>query len=144
MGKGFFHLYIPKFLKVPVDKRNNTSESPWGHRHAPQRQYLACPVLVYLVDKKTKVPRSPKEQPPHAPTGVQEGFPWTVFRNALLLAFFKKQKQHALQVMERLVQSSPCSDSRLQKDEPLYVLLIPACGLRPWPAMLCKLRSQKV
>lgn len=95
MGKGFFHLYIPKFLKVPVD-RNNTSESPWGHRHAPQRQYLAFPVLVFLVNKKTKVPRSPKEQPPHAPTGVQEGFPWTVFRNALLLAFLKKNKSNML------------------------------------------------
>lgn len=131
MGKGFFHLYIPKFLKVPVDKRNNTSESPWGHRHPPQRQYLAFPVLVYLVDKKTKVPRSPKEQPPHAPTGVQEGFPWTVFRNALLLAFFKKQKQHALQVMERLVQSSPCSDSRLQKDETIICSANPGLWTMP-------------
>lgn len=64
---------------------------------------MAFPVLVCLVDKKTRAPRSPKEQPLHAPTDVQEGTlqyisPWAVLRNALLLAFLKKQKQHALQI----------------------------------------------
>lgn len=95
-----------------MEKRNNTFQNLHGAINTHQRQDLAFPVLVYLVDKKTRAPRSPKEQPPHAPTDVQEGSlqyvsPWTVFRNAFYLLFKKKQKQHALQIMERLVQFSP-------------------------------------
>jgi len=59
---------------------------------------LAFPVWVYLVDKKARAPRSPKAQPPHAPTDVQEGSPYGtfspgLFRNALLLAFFFFKKR---------------------------------------------------
>lgn len=83
---------------------------------------LSLPSFGYLVDEKTRAPGSPKAQPPHAPTDVQEGSPYSTFPPGLcsgmrfyLLFLEKEQKPHALQITERLVQFSPCSNSWLQK-----------------------------
>lgn len=126
-----FHFYIPKFLKVPVDKRSNTFQHLHGVISTYHRDSSWPPQFGFIRwTRKPGPPEALKNSPRHAPTDVQEGFPWTVFRNALLLVL-KKQKQHALQVMERVVQFSPCSDSRLQKGQTVTCSVNAGLGARP-------------
>lgn len=85
-----FHFYIPKFLKVPVDKRNNTFQHLRGVISTYHRDSSWPPQFGFIRwTRKSGPPDALKNSPPHAPTDVQEGFPWTVFRNALLLVLKK-------------------------------------------------------
>lgn len=132
-----------------MNKRNNTFQNLHGviSKYLLQRQYLAFPVLVYLVDKKsmgTRLPLKPGEQPLMRPLTHRRiptvHDPCSVFRNAFYL-LFSKQKQHALQIMERLVQFSPCSNARLQKGETIMCSANAGLQSRPLACMLGKLWS---
>lgn len=136
MGKGVVSFLHPKVSKVPVDKKNNTFQNLHG---VTTEILLAFPVMVCLVDKDTRatrrLPLKPLKNSPRAPTIVQEGSlgytPPGLYWECTFTCFFKKQKQHALQIMECLVQFSPRSNSRLQKGKTIICPANAGLGTRP-------------
>lgn len=148
-----FHFYIPKFLKVPVDKRNNTLQNLRGVINTPHRD-STWPSQFWFIWQTRKpghleaLKNSPHMHPlmcrrvptVHFPLDCGQECAFTCF----FTCFFKKNKSNMLcrswraQCNFFLAATPDC-----KKVKPLYVLLMLASGQGPRPAMLCKRRSPR-